>query len=165
MTRESGKPSAFAEGHLGLIHFNADAGNAPNVDSDSPTAERVGGEYFRRLRISRRASETIDRWTDALVAGRLSLAALPLALFRLYQAGVADGRAQREPELAQARHEADRLWLLCFGEEERREYLLARLDEAARIAADEGGIEGHLERAFALYCRSLDNVRGEVARG
>lgn len=118
-------------------------------------------DYFAPLRISASASRTIDGWVSRLATGTLSLAALPGALFSLYELGVYDGRQQREPDLRAAKLEADRLWLQQFGEPERREYLLDRLDRAAQLAnrPDVGDV---LDEAWRVYCESLTSVRSEV---
>lgn len=118
-------------------------------------------DYLTPLRVSETASQTIDGWVSQLASGTLSLAALPLPLFSLYELGVADGRQQREPELRAAKLEADRLWLQCFGESERREYLLSRLDRAAHIA-DRPDVDNVLDEAWRVYCASLNDVRSEV---
>ncbi|MBD8012662.1 hypothetical protein H9633_10170 [Microbacterium sp. Re1] len=118
--------------------------------------------YFGHLRISRTASDTITGWVDQLAAGTLSLTALPASLFALYELGVTDGRQQMEPELQAAKLEADRLWLRCFGEAERREYLLDRLDRAASLA-NRPDVDDVLDEAWRIYCASLNDVRAEVS--
>jgi hypothetical protein len=118
-------------------------------------------EYLAPLRVSTAASRTIDAWVSLLASGTLSLAALPLPLFSLYELGVSDGRQQREPEVRAAKLEADRLWLQCFGESERREYLLSRLDRAAQLA-NRPDVDNVLDEAWRIYCASLNDVRSEV---
>lgn len=93
--------------------------------------------------------------------GTLSLAALPAPLFALYELGVNDGRQQREYEIRAAKLEADRLWLRCFGEADRRDYLLNRLDQAAALA-NRPDVDDVLDEAWRLYCASLNDVRSEV---
>lgn len=119
-------------------------------------------DYLAPLRVSETASQTIDGWVTRLAAGTLSLAALPLPLFSLYELGVQDGRQQREPELRAAKLESDRLWLQCFGNAERREYLLSRLDRAAQLA-NRPDVDDVLDEAWRIYCDSLNNVRSEVS--
>lgn len=118
--------------------------------------------YFGHLRISRTASETITGWVDRLASGTLSLAALPAPLFALYELGVTDGRQQMEPDVRAAKLDADRLWLRCFGEADRREYLLDRLDRAATLA-NRPDVDDVLDEAWRIYCASLNDVRSEVS--
>lgn len=118
--------------------------------------------YFGHLRISRTASETISGWVDRLASGTLSLAALPHSLFALYELGVTDGRQQMEPEVRAAKLEADRLWLRSFGEADRRDYLLDRLDRAAALA-NRPDVDDVLDEAWRIYCASLNDVRAEVS--
>lgn len=113
--------------------------------------------------ISRGASRTIDTWAWGLADGSLTLQQLPDALVTLYNIAYEQGRASREQEVLDAKHDADRLWLKCFGEKERQEYLLHRLDRAAEIIADTGNIEHHLDEAFRLYVASLDSIRKPIA--
>lgn len=141
--------------------------NAESLPKQAPK-DLAGGlissettEYLAPLRVSAAASQTIDGWVSRLASGTLSLAALPLPLFSLYELGVSDGREQREPELRAAKLEADRLWLQCFGESERREYLLNRLDRAAQLA-NRPDVDDVLDEAWRLYCASLNDVRSEV---
>lgn len=117
--------------------------------------------YFGHLRISHTASETIRGWVDRLAAGTLSLSALPASLFALYELGVLDGRHQMQPEVRAAKLEADRLWLRCFGEADRREYLLGRLDQAAALA-NRPDVDDVLDETWRVYCESLGDVRSEV---
>lgn len=118
--------------------------------------------YFVPLHISRVASDTITGWVDRLASGTLSLTALPASLFALYELGVTDGRQQMEPEVRAAKLEADRLWLRCFGEAERRDYLLDRLDRAASLA-NRPDVDDVLDEAWRIYCASLNDVRSEVS--
>ncbi|WP_396935756.1 hypothetical protein [Mycolicibacterium sp.] len=113
---------------------------------------------FQPLRISRHAAETIESWTDALLTDEISLAALPPSLHRLYQVGVADGREQRDHDVRVAQLEADRLWLVAFGDRERREYLLDRLDRIAAMTDP----DAELDVVFESYCESLVDVRRGV---
>lgn len=119
-------------------------------------------EYFGPLCISHTASETISEWVARLAAGTLSLAALPHSLFALYELGVLDGRRQMQPEVRAAKLEADRLWLRCFGDADRREYLLGRLDRAAALA-NRPDVDDVLDEAWRIYCASLSDVRAEVS--
>lgn len=119
-------------------------------------------DYFEPLRVSEVASATITRWTERLASGSLSLSALPASLFGLYELGVQDGRQQMEPELRAAKLEADRLWLRCFGEADRREYLLDRLDHAAALA-NRPDVDDVLDEAWRIYCASLSDVRSAVS--
>lgn len=118
--------------------------------------------YFSPLKISETATRIIDSWAWMLSAGEISLAALPAPLFSLYNLGVLDGRGQRDKELHAAKLDADRLWLISFGDKDRTEYLLSRLDRAAELA-DRPDVDDVLDEAWRIYCASLDNVRSAVA--
>ena len=119
-------------------------------------------DYLAPLHISPAASRTIDGWVTRLASGTLSLAALPASLFALYELGVTDGRVQREGEVRVAKLEADRLWLRCFGDADRRDYLLDRLDRAAALA-NRPDVDDILDEAWRIYCESLSDVRSEVS--
>ncbi|MBD8013178.1 hypothetical protein H9633_12870 [Microbacterium sp. Re1] len=73
-----------------------------------------------------------------------------------------DGRQQMEPEVRAAKLDADRLWLRSFGEADRREYLLDRLDRAATLA-NRPDVDDVLDEAWRVYCASLNDVRSEVS--
>lgn len=118
-------------------------------------------DYLAPLRVSEAASQTITDWVSRLASGTLSLAALPLPLFSLYELGVNDGRQQREPEVRAAKLEADRLWLRSFAPKDRQEFLLARLDRAAQLA-NRPDVDNVLDEAWRIYCDSLNDVRSEV---
>lgn len=119
-------------------------------------------DYFTPRKISEAAGRTINQWVDELCADTMSLVALPASLFALYQLGVRDGRMQREPEVRAAKLEADRLWLISFGEKERKAYLLDRLDRAAELA-NRPDVDDVLDEAWRLYCASLGDVRAAVS--
>lgn len=118
-------------------------------------------DRFTRRQISDKAAQTIDAWVAALALDELSLAALPAPLFSLYNLGVLDGRAQLQDDLRAARLEADRLWLRAFGDQERQEYLLARLDDAASLA-NRPDIDDVLDEAWRIYVANLDTLRAPV---
>ncbi|MFE7067392.1 hypothetical protein [Microbacterium sp. NPDC057658] len=118
-------------------------------------------DRFTPRRISEKASQTIDAWVTALALDEISLAALPAPLFSLYNLGVLDGRAQLQDDLRAARLEADRLWLRAFGDQERQEYLLARLDDAASLA-NRPDVDDVLDEAWRIYLSNLDTIREPV---
>ena len=118
-------------------------------------------DRFTPRRISDKAAQTIDAWVTAIASDELSLAALPAPLFSLYNLGVLDGRAQLQDDLRAARHEADRLWLRAFGDEERQDHLLARLDDAASLA-NRPDVDDVLDEAWRIYLANLDTIREPV---
>ncbi|WP_288873042.1 hypothetical protein [uncultured Microbacterium sp.] len=118
-------------------------------------------DRFTVRRISEKASTTINAWVTALANDELSLAALPAPLFSLYNLGVMDGRGQMQGELRTARLDADRLWLRAFGDEERKDYLLQRLNVAA-VLADRPDVDDVLDEAWHIYVSSLDAIRKPV---
>jgi len=118
-------------------------------------------DRFTARRISETASTTIDTWVTALANDELSLAALPAPLFSLYNLGVMDGRSQMQGDLGAARLEADRLWLRAFGDEERKDYLLQRLDDAAELA-NRPDVDDILDETWRIYLANLDTVREPV---
>lgn len=118
-------------------------------------------ERFTPRRISSKAAATIDQWVALLATDDMSLAALPLPLFSLYNLGVMDGIAQREHEVRAAKLDADRLWLRAFGEPGRQEYLLERLDHAADLA-NRPDVDDVLDEAWRMFLASLDHVREPI---
>lgn len=141
--------------------MNAETPAGPGLENSAGGRVRFDStpDRFAPLRISDRAESTIQGWVEALIADDISLAALPPSLHRLYQLGVADGRSQRDDDVRVAQLEADRLWLLAFGDKDRREYLLERLDRIATMADP----DVELDDVFQRYCASLTDVRQEVA--
>lgn len=118
-------------------------------------------DRFTPRRISDAASRTIDAWVDALRTDQLSLAALPGPLYSLYNLGVMDGLEQARGEVRAAQLDADRLWLVAFGEKDRRDYLLERLDSAAELA-NRPDVDDVLDEAWRIYLTNLDNIREPV---
>lgn len=116
---------------------------------------------FTPRRISDTAARTIESWVNALATDQLSLAALPGPLHSLYNLGVMDGREQARSEVHAAQLDADRLWLIAFGEKERRDYLLDRLDAAAELA-NRPDVDDVLDEAWRIYLTNLDNIREPV---
>lgn len=118
-------------------------------------------DRFESRRISDVASSTIDAWVTQLALDEMSLAALPAPLFSLYNLGVLDGRAQSEHEIRAAKLDADRLWLRSFGDQDRQQYLLERLNRAAELA-DHPDVDDVLDEAWRIYLASLDNIREPI---
>lgn len=125
----------------------------------SPAPSGVG---LRRFRISPEASRALDGWAWGIADGSIRLWQLPDAVNTLYQVGVVHGRASRDDEVRSLRLEADRLWLCSFGDKERLDYLLARLDRAAELA-DRPDVDDVLDEAWRIYLASLENIRQPVA--
>lgn len=124
----------------------------------SPAPTGVG---LTRHRITPDAARTIDGWAWGLSDGTVRLWQLPDALCTFYAVAYADGRASMADEVNQARHEADRLWLLALPEDDRRAYLLDRLDRAADLA-NRPDVDDILDETWRIYCASLDNIREPV---
>lgn len=64
----------------------------------------------------------------------------------------------RDREVAALQLDADRLWLISFGDQKGRDFLLNRLDRIAAMSDP----DAELDEVFAAYCESLRNVRQEV---
>lgn len=118
-------------------------------------------DRFTPRQISDAASRTIDAWVNALATDQLSLAALPGPLYSLYNLGVMDGLEQARGEVRAAQIDADRLWLIAFGEKDRREYLLERLDAAAELA-NRPDVDDVLDETWRIYLTNLENIREPV---
>lgn len=119
------------------------------------------GVVLSRHRITPEASSTIDAWAWGLADGSLTLQQLPDALVTLWTIAFEQGRASREQEVLDAKHDADRLWLRCFGDKDRQEYLLDRLDRAADLA-NRPGVDDVLDEAWRIYLASLDQIREPI---
>lgn len=78
-------------------------------------------------------------------------------IVRAYKAGY----HARDAEVAALHRECSRLWLAAFGDRERREYLLDRLDRAAELA-DRDDVDDVLDETWRIYCESLIKVREPV---
>ena len=129
-------------------------GDGP-VTTRRPAPTGVG---LPRLTISRNASAAIDSWAWGLADGSLHLAQLPGALFTFWNVAFASGRASRDHEVKALTAEANRLWLRCFGEKEREQFLLNRLDQAATLA-DRPDVDDVLDEAWRIYLAGLHNLR------
>ncbi|WP_309065346.1 hypothetical protein [Microbacterium sp.] len=79
----------------------------------------------------------------------------------LYWLGYQHGSASRDEEVHNLRVDRDRHWLLALPEDDRRSYLLDRLDEAARLA-NRPDVDDVLDEAWRLYVASLNNLRKPV---
>lgn len=121
----------------------------------------VDPDRFEPRKISNAASTTIDHWVSLLSNDQLSLTALPAPLFSLYSLGVLDGRQQRAGEVQAAKLEADRLWLLAFGDDDRKQYLLDRLDQAADLS-NRPDVDDVLDETWRIFLASLDTIREPV---
>ncbi|REJ06282.1 hypothetical protein DY023_06535 [Microbacterium bovistercoris] len=119
------------------------------------------GVALPAYRITPQASKTLHDWADKLAAGDLRLWQLPPAVCALYWLGYNQGVASRDEEVHQLRIDADRMWLLAMPATDRREYLLERLDNAARLA-DRPDVDDVLDEAWRMYCASLDTIREPV---
>lgn len=119
------------------------------------------GTGVPRIAISPKASRAIDTWAWGLVDGSIRLWQLPDAICTLYQIAFQDGRASRDDEVRKLTADADRLWLRAFGDDARKQYLLARLDDAADLA-NRPNVDDVLDEAWRLYVASLDSIREPV---
>lgn len=86
---------------------------------------------------------------------------LPDALVTLFNVAYEQGRTSREDEVRAAKLDADRLWLRCFGDRDRQEYLLSRLDQAADLA-NRPDVDDVLDEAWRIYVASLDTIREPI---
>ncbi|MGM1018003.1 MAG: hypothetical protein ACQEW8_10745 [Actinomycetota bacterium] len=120
------------------------------------------GVALRMYRISSEASAAIEAWAWGIAGGSLRLQQLPEAIHTLYTVSFELGRASRDDEVRQLRLEGDRLWLRSFGEKERLDYLLSRLDRAAELA-DRADVDDVLDEAWGIYLAGLDNIRQPIA--
>lgn len=57
--------------------------------------------------------------------------------------------------------DADRLWLRAFVDNDRQQYLLERLDQAADLA-NRPDVDDVLDEAWQIYLASLDNIREPI---
>ncbi|MBG9887050.1 hypothetical protein ABE10_11025 [Bacillus toyonensis] len=119
------------------------------------------GVALRRIRITPEASVAIDSWAWGVVDGSMQLVELPAAVQTFYTVAYESGRRSRDDEIRALRVERDRYWLLAFGEKERRQFLLDRLDRAAELA-DRPDVDDVLDEAWQIYLASLDNLREPV---
>lgn len=91
-----------------------------------------------RRRISDTATATLDAWLDQFMRGVLHYGELPSAVEAYLHVGYAHGRESRQPEIDALEREVNRLHFLAFHTpSERRERLLARLDEGLATASEE----------------------------
>ncbi|KJL35463.1 hypothetical protein RS86_00459 [Microbacterium azadirachtae] len=125
---------------------------------ERPAPDGVGLSHFR---ISSTAARTLDRWAWGIADGSIRLWQLPDAVNTLYRIGIEHGRSSRDEEVRLLRLDADRLWLCSFGDKERLDYLLARLDRAAELA-DRPDVDDVLDEAWRIYLASLDNIRQPI---
>lgn len=124
-------------------------------------AKPTTGAALPRHRISAEASKTLSGWINGLASGRLRLWQLPDAVVSLYWLGYNNGAASRDEEVHKLRVDRDRHWLLAQPADDRRTYLLDRLDEAARLA-NRPDVDDVLDEAWRLYVASLNNLRKPV---
>lgn len=88
-----------------------------------------------RRRISDTATATLDHWLDQFMRGVLHYGELPSAVEAYLHVGHALGRESRQHEIDQLEREVNRLHVLAFySPSERREQLLARLDQGLATA-------------------------------
>lgn len=106
------------------------------------------------------APAQIEELAWGLVTDSVKLADLPPALFTFWTVAYESGRQSRDPDVQHAQHEADRLWLISFGDQKRRDYLLERLDRCAALVGDDA--ENALTEAWRLYINSLASVREPI---
>lgn len=119
------------------------------------------GVALPRYRISATAADTLQGWVDGLASGALRLWQLPDAVVALYELGHTHGATSRDEEVHRLRVEADRQWLIAQPSAERREYLLERLDQAARLA-NRPDVDDVLDEAWRVYVASLDTLREPI---
>lgn len=119
------------------------------------------GRGLARVTISRAAALAIDTWAWGLADGSLRLWQLPDAINTLWTVAFEQGRRSRDAEVARVRLDADRLWLRAFGDSDRQQYLLDRLDEAAELAS-RPDVDDVLDEAWRIYLASLDNIREPI---
>lgn len=127
------------------------------------TAKDLGGSPSnkRTTLIGSAVENQLDRTLWQLMSGDVGFEHLTPALLAWWTVAFEAGRASLVPELRQSQHEADRLWLLAFGEVDRREYLLDRLDRAVQLA-ERPDVDDVLDEAWRIYCASLDRVRSPI---
>lgn len=128
---------------------------------------RKGKPTRRLLTISDIAHKQLITWLEQVERGELERYQLPAALQAWFEhafaAGVERGRRSRDHEVRMLKHEADRLWLQTFSPEDRREYLLDRLDKiGALVAAHPTQPDDFLNEVITHYFTTLDNVREPV---
>ncbi|WP_186307493.1 hypothetical protein [Microbacterium sp. 1.5R] len=144
-----------------MKHESAPQKDAPEDLAGGLISPHLSVDRFTPRRISSAASAVIDGWITLLTADQLSLAALPPSLFSLYNLGVSHGRLEMSEEVRAAKLDADRLWLRAFGEEDRKAYLLSRLNDAADLA-NQPDVDDVLDEAWRVYLASLENVRHPI---
>lgn len=125
--------------------------------------ERVAptGAALPRFTITAAATRTLHEWADGLAAGTLRLWQLPDAIMRLYELGYEQGRSSRDEEVHALTVDRDRHWLLAMPESDRREYVLSRLDQAARLA-NRPDVDDVLDETWRLYLAGLNTIREPV---
>lgn len=130
----------------------------------TPPRPIKGGRATTRLTITEAAAEALTAWHDGLVLGEIPIWRLPGPVAAFYEAGLIDGARSRDHEVRTAKHEADRLWLIAFGDKEQRAYLLDRLDKVGElIAANPSATDDFLREVVAGYFASLDRVREPIS--
>lgn len=119
------------------------------------------GEGLARVTISRAAALAIDTWAWGLADGSLRLWQLPDAINTLWQIAFEQGRHSRDAEVDRLTLDANRLWLRAFGDSERQQYLLDRLDRAADLA-NRPDVDDVLDEAWRIYLAGLDDIREPI---
>lgn len=114
-----------------------------------------------RFTITPAASTTLQQWADGLAAGTLRLWQLPDAIVRLYELGYEQGRASRDEEVHALTVDRDRHWLLAQHGVDRQEYILSRLDAAARLA-NRADVDDVLDETWRIYLASLEHLREPI---
>ncbi|AQY01608.1 hypothetical protein [Microbacterium foliorum] len=124
-------------------------------------AASPSGVELPRIAISTQASVAIDTWAWGLADGSLRLWQLPDAINTLWGVAYEQGRRSRDAEVHLLKIDADRLWLRAFGDSDRQQYLLDRLDRAADLA-NRPDVDDVLDEAWQIYLASLDNIREPI---
>lgn len=119
------------------------------------------GVALPRFAITPAATAKLHEWADGLAAGTLRLWQLPDAIMRLYELGYEQGRVSRDEEVHALAVDRDRHWLLAQPANERQEYLLNRLDEAARLA-NRPDVDDVLNETWRLYVAGLNTIRQPI---
>ncbi|WP_341957484.1 hypothetical protein [Microbacterium sp. LWH13-1.2] len=124
-------------------------------------APSPSGADHPRTTISAQASIAIDAWAWGLADGSLRLWQLPDAINTLWGVAYEQGRRSRDTEVQLLKLDADRLWLRAFVDNDRQQYLLERLDQAADLA-NRPDVDDVLDEAWQIYLASLDNIREPI---
>ncbi|WP_136044921.1 hypothetical protein [Microbacterium sp. K41] len=125
------------------------------------TRPQPSGEGLSRIQISAEASRAIDAWAWALADGSLRLWQLPDAINTLWTLAFEEGRRSRDHEVHALQLDADRWWLRAFGDQDRKQYLLERLEKAADLA-NRPDVDDVLDETWRIYLASLDNLREPI---